>query len=423
VYDGLEASRAVRVVSYVALAIGANASLVADLGVNVEALELPREVETGAGFKAGLARVIDGLRIQFRPSSIWWRNSLRAAAALGLSVIVVELIGLDHAFWAVLGTLSVLRSNALATGRTAFSAVVGTTIGILPASLLLIPLGTNPTVLWTIFPVAVFLAAYAPSVIGFLVGQAAFTLMVVVLFNLLQPVGWTLGLVRLEDVLVGAGLSLVAGALMWPRGARGQLQTALGAVYRVDAEYARAAFRYVLGRTSADDCRASRQVAVREAARAHEVFDLFLHDRAAKALSPATWAALQAGGSYLLLVGDSLERLASHGTRITACDTAARVLSRAADAVADELRRIGESLDQGELPSSSPGNVVSDSDLRQASVECLTEWGGTPDPARRQSALGMVVVSDWIQVLRFLIDHLSGHADAVVRVANLSWWY
>jgi uncharacterized membrane protein YccC len=348
---------------------------------------------------------------------------LRAAAALGLAVLLVELIGLDHAFWAVLGTLSVLRSSALSTGRTAFAAVVGTTLGILPVGLLLIPLGANPTILWAMFPAAVFLAAYAPSVIGFVVGQAAFTLLVVVLFNLIQPVGWTLGLIRLEDVLVGAGLSLVVGILLWPRGARGQLRTALGELYRLDAEYVRAAFGYVLGQTSADDCLAARQLAVSEAARAGEVFDQFLHDRAAKGLSPATWAALQAGGSNLLLVGDSLERMASHGTQVTACPAAASTLSRAAEAVAAELRRVSDSLTIGRAASSTPGAVVSERDLRQASVDCLSEWGGTDDPVRRGSALGMVVASDWIQLLGFLIDHLSGPSAAVVRVANLSWWF
>ena len=48
-----------------------------------------------------------------------------------------------------------------------------------------------------------------------MVGQAAFTLLIVVLFNLIQPVGWTLGLVRLQDVVIGAGLSLILGALLF----------------------------------------------------------------------------------------------------------------------------------------------------------------------------------------------------------------
>jgi uncharacterized membrane protein YccC len=72
-----------------------------------------------------------------------------------------------------------------------------------------------------------FLAAYVPTAVSFLVGQAAFTLFVVVLFDLLQPQGWRLGLVRVEDIALGVGVSLVVAVLLWPRGARGQLRSAL----------------------------------------------------------------------------------------------------------------------------------------------------------------------------------------------------
>lgn len=423
VLDGIEATRSVRIVAYTVLTIGASATLAAGRGVEARAAAFPREVEVASGFKAAFRRALGSLGTHLQPGSIWLRNSLRAALGLGAAVLLVELIGLDHAFWAVLGTLSVLRSNALATGRTALAAVVGTTLGILPVGLLLIPLGTNPAVLWPMFPIAVFLAAYAPSVIGFVVGQAAFTLLVVVLFNLIQPVGWTLGLVRLEDVVVGAGLSLVVGALLWPRGARGQLRTALGAVYRQDAAYVRTAFRLVLGQVSPEACEAARGVAVREEARAGEVFDQFLHDRAAKVLPPATWAALQAGGSHLLLAGDSLERMASHGTRVTACPAPASVVARAADAVLDEATRLGDSLERGEVPGSGPGAEFSDDELRHASIECLDVWGGADDASRRESALGLVTTTDWIRYLRMLADHLSGPAGAVVRIANLPWWH
>jgi hypothetical protein len=44
--------------------------------------------------------------------------------------------GLQHGFWVVLGTLSVLRSNALGTGRSILSALAGTAVGILAGALL-----------------------------------------------------------------------------------------------------------------------------------------------------------------------------------------------------------------------------------------------------------------------------------------------
>ena len=44
---------------------------------------------------------------------------------------------------------------------------------------------------------------------------------VLVLFNLIQPTGWRVGLVRVEDVAIGAAVSLLVGVLIWPRGADG----------------------------------------------------------------------------------------------------------------------------------------------------------------------------------------------------------
>ena len=51
-------------------------------------------------------------------------------------------------------------------------------------------------------------------------GQAAFTLLVAVLFNLLVLVGWRVGVVQVfEDVAPeGCLVSVVIGALLWPRG-------------------------------------------------------------------------------------------------------------------------------------------------------------------------------------------------------------
>jgi hypothetical protein len=58
-----------------------------------------------------------------------------------------------------------------------------------------------------------------PGTAPFLVGQAAFTITVVVLFNLLAPAGWRVGLLRIQDVALGCAVSLVIGVLFWPRGA------------------------------------------------------------------------------------------------------------------------------------------------------------------------------------------------------------
>lgn len=134
------------------------------------------------------------------------------------AVTVADVINVQHGFWVVLGTLSVLRTTATATGGTALSVVGGTAVGFLIGAAVLLAVGTNDTVLWAVLPIAVLLAAYAPGVAPFAVGQAAFTVLLVVLYNLLVPVGWRVGVIRVEDIAIGCGISLVVGALVWPRG-------------------------------------------------------------------------------------------------------------------------------------------------------------------------------------------------------------
>ena len=173
------------------------------------------------------------------PHSVWLHNSLRGAAGLGLAVLAARLTGVQHAFWVVLGALSVLRSNALNTGQDAVRAMLGTVAGFIVGAALLAGIGTNTTLLWFLLPLAVFLAGVAPACISFAGGQAAFTLTVVILFNILQPTGWRVGLVRIEDVALGVGVSLVVGVLFWPRGAAPALRQALAQAYADGAGYLR----------------------------------------------------------------------------------------------------------------------------------------------------------------------------------------
>ena len=57
-------------------------------------------------------------------------------------------------------------------------------------------------------------------------GEAGFTLVVIILFNIIDPLGWTVGLTRIEDVAIGCGVSIVVGLLFWPRGAASLLRGA-----------------------------------------------------------------------------------------------------------------------------------------------------------------------------------------------------
>jgi uncharacterized membrane protein YccC len=178
--------------------------------------------------------------------SVWFLNSLRAAVALAAAVAVADLSTVQHGFWVVLGTLSVLRTSASSTGATALRALAGTVVGFAAGALLLLAIGTGQAALWVALPVAVLVAAYAPGTTPFLVGQAAFTVTIVVLFNLLVPAGWKVGLLRVEDVAIGCGVSLVVGVLFWPRGASSVVAADLADAFRRGADYLTQAVEWAL---------------------------------------------------------------------------------------------------------------------------------------------------------------------------------
>ena len=169
------------------------------------------------------------------------RNSLRTGLGLAAAVAVTHLFPVEHGFWVVLGAMSVLRSSALATGTRVWRAVLGTAIGFVLGALLIELVGVNPVVMWILLPVVAFGSAYVPKVASFIAGQAAFTMMVLINFNLIMPTGWRVGLVRVEDVVIGALVGIVVSTLMWPRGATAAVSTAIDGAREVAAQFLRAA--------------------------------------------------------------------------------------------------------------------------------------------------------------------------------------
>ncbi|MDT5009200.1 MAG: hypothetical protein QOH57_817, partial [Mycobacterium sp.] len=186
--------------------------------------------------------------------SVALRNSLRTGLGLALAVAITHVYPVQNGFWVVLGAMSVLRSSALTTGTKMLRAVIGTTIGFVIGALLITVVGVDPMVLWPLLPLLVFASAYVPEVASFTAAQAAFTMMVLVIFNLIVPTGWRVGLVRIEDVVVGALVGLVVSLLLWPRGATAAVTFEIEAARDTFTQYLRAAvLRVTRGASEAID--------------------------------------------------------------------------------------------------------------------------------------------------------------------------
>src|SRR6266513_3150500 len=198
VLDGLDVDHTLRVDGYIAIALGTNAVIAVGRQPD-DTVSLPVTAPRLQGVRGTAIRVARTIRTHLEPTSTVMQNSLRVAVA----VLTARILGLSHAFWVVLGTLQVLRSTALGTGRTTVQALIGNVIGVVIGGLFAILAGNHPLVMWAALPVAIFIAAYAATAVGFAASQAAFTINLIVIFNLISPAGWRVGLVRIEDLAVG----------------------------------------------------------------------------------------------------------------------------------------------------------------------------------------------------------------------------
>jgi len=173
--------------------------------------------------------------------SVAARNAVRTGVGLALAVATTHLFPIQHGFWVVLGAIVVLGSSALTTGTKVVRAMVGTAIGVVLGAVLIAAVGVDPVLLWTLLPIVIFGAAYTPRVASFTAGQATMTMMVLIVFNLIVPTGWRIGLLRIEDVMAGAAVAVAASLLLWPRGATASVYATIGAAVDVGARFLRAA--------------------------------------------------------------------------------------------------------------------------------------------------------------------------------------
>jgi hypothetical protein len=347
--------------------------------------------------------------------SVWLQNSVRGAVGLGIAVAVAKLSGVQHAFWVVLAALSVLRSNALNTGQNVLRGMLGTIAGFVIGAGLVQLIGTNSTLLWFLLPPAVLLAGLAPATVSFAAGQAAFTVTLLILFNILQPAGWEIGLVRLEDIALGSGVSLVVGLLFWPRGAGAALSQALAGAYVASATYLARAVDFGMGRC---DQRlpappAPTEEAVSAAAasrRLDDTFRSFLAERGEKPITLAEVTSLVTGVAGLRLAGDAVLDLWQRENSAGGDRTAARrELLAGAGQITDWYDGFASSLTgQVSVPEPLPADDAADLRL----VDAVSRDLRSDDGEATATGVRMIWTGDHLDAARRLQSTLVGPARA-----------
>ena len=166
--------------------------------------------------------------IRFRghltPRSVFFQNAIRLALGLAVARLVAGLLDLSHGFWVLLATLTLMRTSLTATRAAVIPAFIGTVIGGLLMAVVLGLAGGDSKFYEIAFPIVLVIGLAAGPVAGPLVGQAAFTLVVALLFAQMAPVTWRLAEVRITHVVLGGLLGAVIGLLVWPRGATGEMR-------------------------------------------------------------------------------------------------------------------------------------------------------------------------------------------------------
>ena len=380
------------------------------LALEAAGFPVPQEATVGVqppGFRAAARALRQRATIHLTVRSVWLRNSLRGAAALALAVAVARMTGVSHAFWVALGTLSVLRSNALGTGATALRAVAGTVAGFVIGTAIMLGIGAHTDALWFLLPLAVLVAGAAASVFSFTAGQAGFTIFVIILFNILVPAGWRVGLVRVEDVALGCAVSVVVGLLFWPRGATAAFGQALRDAYRTGS----AALVTAVDRLASPSLDVPWQQAdSRSMASYHlleEAYRQFLAERGAKVIPLSTATHLLTGASRLRLAAHTLATLPVHSLQMGQQPDAASISpASAAVAVAQaEVQRAAHRADawydgfcamlnggHGQLPPAEHGH----GELRGHLIRAFDLASEEHDAARVRMALRLLWADEYL---------------------------
>jgi len=422
VVSALDPSFRAQELAYVTDQIGANVefAVAASQRSWVERL-LGRQPE---GFDGAFASIRERALAHAEPSSSWLHNSLRGGSGLALAVLVADLTSVQHGFWVVFGTLAVLRSNALSTGQSVLRGLVGTTVGFVVGGALVALVGTNTTLLWVVLPIAVLFGGLAPSAISFAAGQAAFTLTLLVLFNLLVPEGWRLGLIRVEDVAVGGAVSLAVGLLFWPRGAGADLGRALGRAYVDSSSYLADAVAFGVaccdsGGPPVGPPRAQALKAAASARRLDDTFRGYLAERGQKKAPLAEVTTLVTGVAGVRLAADAVLDLWDDESRTAPAGgqraAARRELLDTAGGLTAWYDRFAASLaGAADVPAAMSDDAEADSRLVKTVASDLRDRDG------RATATGVRVIwtGDHLDAVRRLQESLVGPARAAMAEAK-----
>ncbi len=340
------------------------------------------------------------LGTNLRPGSVLLENSLRLGFALAAAVLVTRVTGLQHGFWVVFATLSTMRTTVRAIGNSLLQAVAGTAIGAAVAGALILTVGPHAGWYALVMPIVLFVGFLAAGY-GLLAMQASFTVVIAVLFAQVTPVGWDIGLIRLQDVVTGALVGVLIGVVAWPRGAAAVLRRDVADLIASGGTFAVETALHLVGAASDPDPRAVRGAA----RRVGDTFAQYLTEHP-HAHRRTEWVDEIVGwGHRLWYSSEAMTAVAAQVPHLGVCPVLVDALVEHAHrlgphyvATADALRH-----------RSAPPPATAPTGLSRQSLACLEDFRGSTDATALAGVVDLFAVRSWLVSLD----------DELVRVRDL----
>ena len=348
--------------------------------------EIPRLPASTPGMRAlrdeleGVARIRSGrlaygdtpisLRpsVHDRPSAVADRMTSRSTATfavrlmacVGAAGVVTAVLPLQRSYWVILTVVIVLKPDFGSVLVRALQRGVGTVLGAVLGAVILVIV---PYGLWLLLPFGV-LAALLPygRIRNYGLLSIFLTPLVVLLIDVLTPVGWRLALDRLLDTVLGCVIVLLIGYAPWPSSWHAHLPRQFAAAVDNVCWYLEAAFQGTALRGQKPGRRTDAALARREAYRVlsdlRAEFDRTMAEPAAVSRRAAAWWPAVVA---LEEVVDAITGAAVAVRQgVPAPDPGAvRQLNAALDAVADSVKA-GEPPRPTDLPSDPSLKPVTD---------------------------------------------------------------
>jgi hypothetical protein len=230
-----------------------------------------------------------------------------------------------------------------------------------------------------------------------------------ILFNLIQPVGWRVGLVRIEDVVIGFAISLGVGLLFWPRGAGALLREDIAAAYARATDYVVATARQLIEGGDSEDAARAGRAADAALHRLDDAFRQYLAERSVTTSNVEDVAAVVGGASRVRRAAQSLTslgRMADGKTRLERCG---QNLDRELHALQSWYVALGYALVNGR--AEAPPHIR-DAEGSSRLLACVRDAARGRDKETVDAALVLLWTSQHLDNLWRLEAHVGERANA-----------